>query len=336
MSESRRAEQKTSFLRTTQWGKADIYRIAGDASNRKYDRLSLNGASAILMDAPRDKGEDVAPFISVAQYLMGIGLSAPRILAQDKDAGFLLLEDLGDDLFARVVLNDPDLERPVYEAAIDALTTLHHADPMAGLKAYDAPTMTPLAALAYDWYRGESIGRNQYDANAIAKAEFSAEMGSVLASFTQCSVTILRDYHAENLLWLPDRKGAARVGQLDFQDAMLGDPAYDLVSLLMDARRDVPPELAQQMIDYYVSKNGMDKARFETRYHVVGAQRNLRILGVFARLSRRDGKTHYVDLIPRVWDHLMVNLAHPSLDRIAPLIKRDLPAPSAEILDRLR
>ena len=219
----------------------------------------------------------------------------------------------------------------MYQAAVDTLAALHRAAPMPGLARYDAATMTPLAALAYVWYLGESTG-----ADDTARARFETAMQAVLAQHADCSVTILRDYHAENLLWLPDRAGVARVGLLDFQDAMLGDPAYDLVSLLMDARRDVTPALAARMIGYYADAFGLDREAFETRYHVVGAQRNLRILGVFARLSRRDGKRHYVDLIPRVWDHLMVNLSHPALADVARIVRADLPEPDAAILDRLR
>ncbi|MGC0223708.1 aminoglycoside phosphotransferase family protein [Pseudooceanicola nitratireducens] len=330
-SEPPRETLKQAFLDTTPWAGAERWMIAGDASNRKYDRLRMGDDTAILMDAPPEKGEDVAPFVAVADYLTGLGLSAPTILARDMARGFLLLEDLGDDLFARMAVADPALETPMYRAAIDALIALHRADPMPGLAAYDAGVMTPLAALAYDWYLAESLG-----ARPDARAEFCTAMEPLLAGHAATDVTILRDYHAENLLWLPHREGAARVGLLDFQDAMLGDPAYDLVSLLMDARRDVPPALADEMIDYYTQAYGLDRAKFEVRYHVVGAQRNLRILGVFARLSRRDGKKHYVDLIPRVWDHLMVNLAHPALAPVAALIKRDLPAPDAQILDRLR
>ena len=326
-----RDQKIDAFLAGTDWAMARRAKLAGDASNRRYDRLTLGPDSAVLMDAPPEKGEDVRPFVAVAEYLTGIGLSAPRIIAADTEAGFLLIEDLGDDLFARVLDRDETLEQPLYAAATDALIQLHRAAPMAGLEAYDPPRMTELSALAYDWYLAESLGPSPE-----AKAAFGAEFEPVLAENAECSVTILRDYHAENLLWLPDRDGAARVGQLDFQDAMLGDPSYDLVSLLMDARRDVSAETRDAMIRYYAAETGQEAEVFERSFHVLGAQRNLRILGVFARLSRRDRKAHYVDLIPRVWDHLMRNLDHPALAGIAGRIKGDLPAPTPEILERLR
>lgn len=331
MSDAMRDAAKMEFLNRTDFAGGAVRTIAGDASNRRYDRVTRDGRTAVLMDAPASRGEDVGPFLAVARYLSGLGLSAPRILAEDRAAGFLLLEDLGDDLFARVAARDPGSEAAMYTAAVDTLAALHRADAMPGLAHYDAATMTPLAALAYVWYLGESIGPND-----AGRSRFETAMRDALARHTTCSVTILRDYHAENLLWLPDRDGVARVGLLDFQDAMLGDPAYDLVSLLMDARRDVSPALAARMIGHYASGFGLDRAAFETRYHVVGAQRNLRILGVFARLSQRDGKKHYVDLIPRVWDHMMVNLSHPALAEVSRIVRADLPVPDNAILDRLR
>lgn len=321
----------TAFLNTTDWAGAQRAPLAGDASNRKYQRLRDGDRHAVLMDAAPELGEDVRPFVAVAQWLSGQGLSAPSILAEDPVHGFLLIEDLGDDLYARVLAKDPTHEMDLYHTATDVLVTLHAATPMAGLATYDPAVMTPLAALAYDWYLAESAGPDE-----AAKAEFSTAFAPVLATHCDCSVTILRDYHAENLLWLPDRDGVARVGLLDFQDAMTGDPAYDLVSMLMDARRDVSPTVEAEMIAYYAAARGFDPDAFAARYHVAGAQRNLRILGVFARLSRRDGKTHYVDLIPRVWGHLMRNLAHPALADIARIVQRDLPQPGAEVLERLR
>ncbi|EAQ02994.1 hypothetical protein OB2597_12658 [Pseudooceanicola batsensis HTCC2597] len=326
-----REDLARTFLAGTSWAGAEIRPLAGDASNRRYDRLFLGGDSAVLMDAPPDRDEDVRPFVAVARYLQGIGLTPPRILAEDAGNGFLLIEDLGDDIFARVVERDPSCEEAIYAAAVDVLIALHRAAPMPGLARFDAGEMAPLAALVYDWYLGESTGPD-----VPARAAFIEAFSPVLSDHAECSVTVLRDYHAENLLWLPERAGVARVGLLDFQDAMLGDPAYDLVSLLMDARRDVPEDLASAMIARYVAAQGLDRDAFETRYHVVGAQRNLRILGVFARLSRRDGKKHYVDLIPRVWAHMMRSLAHPALAPVAARVRADLPAPKAAILDRLR
>jgi aminoglycoside/choline kinase family phosphotransferase len=305
--------------------------LAGDASNRKYFRLHRpDGSTAVLMDADPAKGEDVRPFVHVARHLSGLGLSAPRLLAADDRNGFLLLEDLGDALFARVIPAAPDLEIPLYQAATEALITLHAHPVASGLKAYDAATMTPLAGLAWVWYRRGILG------DQAGIVPFSTAFAPLLAQIAPTQpVMILRDYHAENLLWLPDRTGAARVGLLDFQDAMTGHPAYDLVSLLQDARRDVPASVERAMIAHYIGRTGQE-AGFDAAYHLLGVQRNLRILGVFARLSLRDAKPHYINLIPRVWGHLDRSLSHPALAPVADLIRHSLPEPTPDLLQRLR
>lgn len=328
-----RAQKAQAFLATTDWAMAQITPLAGDASNRRYERLTKPcGAKAVLMDAPPEKGEDVRPFIAIAQYLLGLGLSAPRIYAQDADQGFLVLEDLGDDLFAGVLEKDQSMEKPLYTAAVDVLAHAHQAAPPE-LPRYDAATTTPLAALAYDWYQ---FGATKA-VNTSAKAAFSSAIFEILEPLdTGLSTLIQRDYHAENLLWLPDREGPARVGLLDFQDAMLGHPVYDLVSVLQDARRDVSPALANEMKHLFLKNTGAQLEEFETAYAVFGAQRALRILGVFARLCLRDSKAHYVDLIPRVWAHLQTNLEHPALHEVAKRVRADLPEPTPQILALLK
>lgn len=327
-----RSDRAKAFLNLTHWAPARRSMVAGDASNRRYERLHLAEKTAIFMDAPPEKGEDVGPFITIAKYLVGLGLSAPKILAKDEGDGFLILEDLGDDLFARIVARDPTKETQLYEAAVDALVTAHQADPP-DLPDYDATRMTDLAALAFTRYKAGIIGWEDVRETAAFKDAFRP----LLAELTDGkAVMIHRDYHAENLLWLPDREGIARVGMLDFQDAMLGHPAYDLVSILQDARRDVPPEIEERMILHFLTQTGHDDAPFRGAYAALGAQRNLRIIGIFARLSLDMGKTHYVDLIPRVWGLLMRDLDHPALADIAPLIRRGLPAPTLENLAKLK
>jgi len=323
----------TAFLDRAGWGAAQIAPLAGDASNRRYLRLLRDGQPAVLMDAPPEKGEDVRPFIRIDHYLLEAGLSAPRILAADEVGGFLLLEDLGDAIFARRIEADPPCEEPLYEAAVDVLAALHsHALPD-DLAAYDAATMGPLAALAIDWYHAGATG--------AASPDLSARLGDIVTGLCQAfadapPVTVLRDYHAENLIWLPGRAGVAQVGLLDFQDAMAGHPAYDLVSLLQDARRDVPSPLARRMRARFLAATGHDAERFDTAYAVLGAQRSLRILGVFARLCLRDGKAHYVDLIPRVWRALNENLAHAALEPLAKFVAKTLPEPDETLLKTLK
>jgi len=329
-----RAALIDAFLDASGWGAAARAPLAGDASNRRYLRLAQpDGTRAVLMDAPPARGEDVRPFATIARHLRGLGLSAPAILAEDDSAGLLLLEDLGDALFARVLSHDPAMEPALYRAAIDLLIALHRSAPPEGLAAYHPALMADLAALALDWYRRGATGA----ADAALRGRFQAVMETHLATLPEAdAVLIQRDFHAENLLWLPDRSGVARVGLLDFQDAMRGHRAYDLVSLLQDARRDVAPETARAMRAHYINTTGADAESFTTAFHWLGAQRNLRILGVFARLSLRDGKPHYVDLIPRVWAHLRTDLRHPALAPLAELVAEALPPPTPAHLGRLR
>lgn len=321
------------FVHDAGWHDATRITVAGDASNRRYERLSrADGSTVILMDAPADKGEDVRPFIAIAEHLRSIGLSAPEILQRDTANGFLLIEDLGNDLFKQVIARDPGLELPLYEASVDVLTVLHAA-PLPDLAPYDTATMTSFAARAYDWYLFGLTGRR----NTSEQATFEQLMAELLAPVDAApSVLIQRDYHAENLLWLPSREGAARVGLLDFQDAMRGHAAYDLVSILQDARRDVPPAIEEAMIDRYLAQNPQDEEAFRAAYAILGVQRNLRIVGAFARLCIDLGKPRYVDLIPRVWEFVERNLAHSALAPIADHIRATLPDPTPDRLDLLR
>ncbi|UWQ79327.1 phosphotransferase [Leisingera sp. S132] len=322
-----------SFLSHTPYASWQRRPLAGDASNRRYERLTnTGGGTAVLMDAPPEKGEDVRPFIRIAEYLRAQGLSAPEILAKDVENGFLLLEDLGDDLYARVIEREPVLERELYEAATDTLVALHQA-PMPELEPYGPRLMAEMAGLALLKYRDGIQGGHDPE----LQSRFENQFEDILRETVKGDpVLVQRDYHAENLLWLPDRDGVARVGLLDFQDARAGHPAYDLVSLLQDARRDVPAGIEMQMISRYIAADGADESGFRTAYTVLGVQRNLRILGVFARLSLDYGKPHYVDLIPRVWDHFIRGLEHPALAPVAGLLRDSLPAPTPQNLDKLR
>ena len=327
-----RQEARDQFIKTAGWASAQVIPLAGDASNRRYLRLrSGEGSTAVVMDAPPDRGEDVRPFVSIAEHLYRSGLSAPKIIAQDAESGFLLIEDLGDALFAKEMERDPNLIAPLYEAATDVLTYLHgvNAPP---LSVYDSATTVPLAALAFDWYQLGATGA----VDRAAKSEFCEAFEAVIKPYdSDLSVLIQRDYHAENLIWLPQREGVARVGLLDFQDAMIGHAAYDLVSILQDARRDVGADIEARMLDRFIAKNALVRDDFLAAYAVFGAQRNLRILGVFARLCLRDRKAHYVDMIPRVWGHVQTNLRHPALRNVARILNASLPAPTDDVLKTL-
>ncbi len=291
--------------------------LAGDASARRYERIQGGPRPAVLMDAP-PAAIDVRPFLAVAAWLRAAGLSAPEVLAADAPAGLVLLEDLGDDLFSRVLAQDGD-EALLYGAAVDLLLVLHRALPPASLPPYDDAWLLREAELLVEWY-APGLG-------APAKAEYRAIWRDLLpAARTGADGFVYVDYHADNLLWLPGRSGLARVGLLDFQDARLGPPAYDLVSLLEDARRDVDRGLARAMLERYLAaRPELDPAAFRAAYGLLGAQRNAKILGLFARLAKRDGKPHYLPLQPRVRAHLERDLTPPPA-RPAPRLVRAPPA----------
>lgn len=329
-----RESKIAQFLSGTNWQNATRAPLAGDASARKYLRIGAgdDGRIAVLMDADPNLGNDVRPFLRITEYLRSISLSAPEIFLANEADGLLLIEDLGDALYARVVLDQPDQEIPLYEAASEALLHLHRAAPPR-LDPYDTPLMTRMAALSFDWYQ-----RGAHAAvDSRAKASFETAFSALLDTHIDApSVLIQRDYHAENLLWLPERNGIARVGLLDYQDALLGHPAYDLVSLLKDARRDVPADVEEAIINHYITLSGIDEAPFRNAYHLLGLQRNLRILGVFARLSMHFGKPSYIDLIPRAWGFIQRDLEHPVNAPVAEILRSALPGPTPDILQRLK
>ena len=314
------------FLSACGWDNALRKPLAGDASRRRYERLTDDTKGvAVLMDAPPGSGEDTRPFLDIADYLHGLDLSAPRIIAADEDQGLILLEDLGDDLYARVLEAGRADEISLYIAATDVLLRLQSAEPPAGLAAYDADAMTKLAGLATEWYAPEADGAPL----------LSALHAKLLEVWPTQPVTVLRDYHAENLLWLPQRPGTERVGLLDFQDAMLGHPVYDLVSLVQDARRDVGEDASSAALAHFSEHTAASQDELAFWTSVIGAQRALRILGVFARLSRRDEKPGYLEFVPRVWRDLQTCLQHPSMAEVAQAA-RALPAPSESYLERLK
>lgn len=320
----------TRFLRGSGWGDAERGFLAGDASDRCYDRVRQDSQTAVLMDSPPGKGDDPALFVRIAQHLCSLGLSAPRILAQDLPNGFLLLEDLGDNLFARLVNADPTQETTLYAAATDVLQHIQSQEPAPDLPNLTATEWADAACFALDWYRFAITG------DRVDSAAFRDMIAAQLEAFSDGPrVMILRDYHAENLLWLPMRSGLAQVGLLDFQLAQMGQPAYDLVSLLQDARRDVSCETQVAMIRRFTDASGHTEAEFGRAYAVLGAQRALRILGIFARLCLVSGKPGYLGLMPRVWRQLQLNLAHPALSALSSLAVKLLPEPTPENLERI-
>jgi aminoglycoside/choline kinase family phosphotransferase len=299
------------FLARHGWEGAEIRPLAGDASFRRYFRVHKGGETAVLMDAPPEH-EDIGPFLTVAGHLLDRGFAPPRPLAIDRDRGLLLLEDFGDDRVGPLLQREPHREREIYETAVDILARLAAQPAPGDIGPYDDSAMTREVQLFTDWYAPALALEVSEDAYLSA---WRSSWRDILRVVEQNPVLVLRDYHADNLMVLPARKGGkSGLGLLDFQDALAGHAAYDLVSLLQDARRDVSPELEEAMLDRYCeAANVADRTLFRAHYEILGAQRNTKILGIFTRLWRRDGKDYYVSLHPRVWGYLERNLVHPAL-----------------------
>ena len=334
-----RAEALSAFVSGAGRDPGGLAPLAGDASNRRYLRLSDAHGRAVVMDAPAP-AEDVRPFIAVTEELRARGLSAPEILAADIGAGFLLLEDLGDALYARVAAEAG--ESALYARAVDLLAG-RLADPPArigtgaaarALPPYDRATLAAEARLVTGWYLPGATGGPCPD--ALTEDLLGLLDAALGPASEDRSALVLRDYHAENLIWLPDRPGLAAVGLLDYQDALAGHPAYDLVSLLEDARRDTAPELRAAMLERFLAaRPDLDAEAFRAAFAALGAQRNLKIVGIFTRLCLRDGKPRYLDLVPRVWDHLMRDLSHPALAPVARLVAAHIPPPEPALRARI-
>jgi aminoglycoside/choline kinase family phosphotransferase len=301
-----------AFVAAHGWA-GDIVPLAGDASFRRYFRVLSHGRSAILMDAPPPH-EDPRPFIAVARWLSAEGFAAPTIHGVDLDQGLVLLEDFGDARMREAIDERPDGTMALYEAAIDLLVDLAR-HPAGDFAPYDRAVLHREADLLVDWYC-PAVGV-EVDRSGWTKA-WDAVFDHAL---TDTPVTVLRDYHAENLMLVGP---AQSLGLLDFQDALAGHPAYDLVSLLQDARRDVDPSIEEAMLARYRGATGAG-AEFLRAYHVLGAQRNAKIVGIFTRLWQRDGKPRYPALCPRVWAYLERDLSQPVLAPVAAWFDANLP-----------
>jgi hypothetical protein len=357
---------RQEFLRAAGWGDAEIAPLPGDASTRHYARLNHKGRHAMLMDQPQAAEAAIAPpdadettrralgynavarlagadcrrFSAAADYLRARGLAAPKIHAADFAHGWLVLEDLGDALFSDVLAQGGP-EEQLYKAAVEILARLHQETapgdlaPGLPLFIYDEIALIAETDLMLEWFFPLALGRKASEAEyrehrALWRKALHAVAGSE-------RVFVHRDYHAQNLLWLPERDGLARVGLIDFQDAVAGSRAYDLISLTEDARRDVSPELGEVAVRHYLATmhdqgTPLDEAAFRAEMAVMAAQRNTKIVGIFARLYARDGKRRYLSYLPRVWRYLERDLSHPLLtdlrawyDRLIPSARRTLP-----------
>jgi N-acetylmuramate 1-kinase len=347
-----RLDAIAQFLPTTEWSMAKRRFLEGDASFRRYERLFCHLGSAVLMDMPaRPDGpivkhgkpysaiahlaETISAVLAINDHLAGMGLSAPRIFGADAGAGLAVIEDLGSRVYGRMMLAGEDMRDPMGEA-VKLLAYMAEQEwpasvPVRGggvhaLSAYDREAMTIEIELLVDWLwpliKGAKPGKSE-------RQEF-LDIWAPLIDRVQPRrpVWTLRDYHSPNLMWLPERQGMQRVGLIDTQDCVIGHPAYDLVSMLQDARVDIPVAQHDELFALYCAKRGkaeFDAKDFATVYAILGAQRSTKILGIFARLSKRDGKHGYLRHIPRVSSYLERNLAHPALAQLKGWMDRHLP-----------
>ena len=303
------------FLDEAGWGGADVEPLVGDASFRRYFRIRHGAKTAMLMDAPPPH-EDPRPFLNVGKWLRAHGMRAPAIHAERPERGLVLIEDFGTHRMRDWLDANPEAEEKIYAQAIDAQVALH-ACPPGPFEPYDTAVYQREAGLFVEWYCPAMKLE-------VDHAGWTAAWDAVLSPMLprqQPGVTVLRDYHAENIMLLSD----GEQGLIDFQDALVGHPAYDLVSLLQDARRDVSPDLERRMLDRYLSQVDAG-AEFEADYARLGAQRNAKIVGIFARLWLRDGKARYLAMIPRVWEAMERDLQHPALAPVAEWFAANIPA----------
>ena len=321
-----RNQQIDEFLDQAGWAHAKRRALAGDASFRRYERISDGDRTAVLMDAP-PPNEDIRPFIEITHHLRALDYSAPEIYAQDTTIGLLLLEDLGDATFTNALAAGAD-EESLYEAAVDVLIDLHRRHVAAavptGIAAYDEDKLLEEASLLTEWYAPQITGRKL---TAAVRTQY-LEIWRRLIPFSQTGeqTLVLRDFHADNLIWLPGRDGLGRCGLLDYQDAVAGSKAYDLMSLLEDARRDLRPGLTARLLDRYrAGFPNLDWPAFQTAYAILGAQRHCKVIGIFTRLAERDGKFEYLTHISRVWRLLDASMRHPKLTPLKDWLDEHLP-----------
>lgn len=350
-----RLRAEHSLFEASGYGNARREHIQGDASTRSYERLLLDDGSAILMKAPSGKdgppirqgrtygeiaklAQNMEPFVALSRGLRARGFSAPEIFAADLNSGLLLLEDLGT---AGIITGEPYLpieER--YATAVDVLVALHTQElppalPVAprieyAIPRYDLDTFLIETELLVDWYLPH---RKSAQIDATSKEIFRALWrDALLEPLNHPATWVLRDFHSPNLLWLEEREGIQKIGLLDFQDALIGPAAYDVASLLMDARCAVSEKMEVRLLSHYAvgrqhADPSFDPAQFAAHYMIMGAQRATKILGIFARLDKRDGKPQYLRHMPRVWNYLMRALEHPSLSAIKGWYAANVPPP---------
>ena len=303
-----RSARIDSFLDSAGWADATRAAMAGDLSARRYLRLARNAGTAILMDAPPDTDASTPAFVAMTEWLRGFGLSAPRILAAKPELGLLLLEDLGDLKVSDLVNAGPSERLEIYDTILDLLLLIR-AQSVPALPCPKPAALVAMTRLADDHYPG---------LNTAGILPFRSVLETIFRDLAATAPTVsLRDFHADNLMWLPEREGVARLGLLDYQDAFLTHPVYDLVSLLTDARTDIDPAFRTRMIGLYADRSGDDPHKLEAAFAAFSAQRNLRILGIFVRAAKEFGKTGHLAKLPRVYGYFTEALRHPIFEDVA-------------------
>ena len=314
-----------AFLEAAGWGMAQRAPLAGDAGNRKYERLNhpQKGLS-ILMDADPASGEDIRPFLNIAAHLKSCGLSSPEVYDANRDLGLILLEDFGDQLLFDVAIASPELEYPLYKMCLEALERLHQTPPPPNVGSYFPQDMARATEITLPWYCSPDLA-------AAITAELINQLNSL--DWTH-PVLVLRDFHAQNIVYRPEQSELAQIGLLDFQDAQLGHPLYDAASLIHDARRSLHPDIEPRLKDA-LAQTYAGSDNFHHALSTLSAQRNLRVLALFARLCLRDGKPGYLKLMPHVWNNLWRDLSHPHLSNLF-RICQSLPEPTPKRQSELR
>ncbi len=329
-----------TFLAANGWAGAHVTLLAADSSFRRYFRVSHHGNTAVLMDAPPDK-ENCKPFLAVDHHLAGLGLRVPKVYAADLDLGLALLEDFGDNCLNPYLVREPSQEYKLYTHAVHILAALQsHVPPVdmvyraAGgsgtvlLPHYDSEILLREVRVFIEWFLPATDIRLSGSQTLAFETAWAESLAPVLAETKTMPVMILRDYHADNLMVLDEP--SSRLGLIDFQDALCGHPAYDVASLLLDIRRTVSPELEAAMLDLFVAiapeRLAIQSAQgFLQSYHILAAQRNTKIIGIFTRLCKRDGKPRYLGYLPRLWLMLERSLGHPALAPVAAWFDQHIP-----------
>jgi aminoglycoside/choline kinase family phosphotransferase len=313
------------FVKESGWGKADLFPLKGDASFRRYTRLIMGERRALLMDAPKPH-ENIDVFLDMTAHLKGLGCRVANIYAEDRVQGFAILEDFGDYTFKRLLLDGDFDETALYLQAVDVLKHIHrHKDATSlDIPLYDMDALLREVNLLADWFIPQALGN---ELSSDQKVRFNALWQDALKDIAaDHSVLVLRDYFVDNLM-LADGNGAlATCALLDYQDALLGSPAYDLVSLIEDARRDISPEVRRAALAHYFEGNdGIDRLKMLEAISILGAQRHAKVLGIFTRLSVRDGKHQYLDHLPRVQRLFVRSLSSPRLSELREFMYEVMP-----------